>query len=142
METHWTHHIRTLVNWVNLSTLSGLLIAVIGRAQIHQGPQGLIFAENYRFEFPYASAFTVGNVVITARTIEQFEKRLPKGLVHEAKHSTQYAWLGPLFLPFYVIAMGVSWVRTRDRASWNPFEIHAGLEDGGYKKNSTRKTQV
>ena len=130
----WRHRVRMVVNWINLSTVLGLVVAKVGRSQITRGPQGLYLAEEYRFKFPIAGAFTIGNVIITARNFTWFEKMLPSGLVHEAKHSTQWAWLGPLFLPLYIIAMGVSWVRTRDRASWNPFEILAGLEDGGYRR--------
>ncbi|MCL1922669.1 MAG: hypothetical protein FWG15_02160 [Propionibacteriaceae bacterium] len=134
LPTRWYHYVRAAINWINLSTLFGLFIAYLGRAKVTKGPQQLILADGYRFSFPIASAFTVGNVIITASTFTRFTSRLPQGLAHEARHSTQWAITGPLFLPLYILAMGISWLRTRDRAAWNPFEVLAGLEDGGYKR--------
>ncbi|MCL1907128.1 MAG: hypothetical protein FWG08_04345 [Propionibacteriaceae bacterium] len=134
LETRKIHYVRLVVNWINLSTPFGLLISVIGRAKLSKGPQGLILADGYKFSFPIASAFTVGNVIITASNFTRFTARLPQGLVHEARHSTQWAFFGPLFLPLYTLSMGISWLWSRDRAALNLFEMHAGLDDGGYKR--------
>ena len=42
-------------------------------------------------------------------------------------------WLGPVgFLPAYLLASAWSWLRCRDFALRNAFEVRAGLVDGGY----------
>jgi hypothetical protein len=63
----------------------------------------------------------------------------PDLLVHEERHSRQYArFLGLPYLPLYVLAMGWSVVRTGDRASANAFERGAGLRAGGYVERPVR----
>ena len=58
---------------------------------------------------------------------------------HEARHTAQYAWCGgPLMLPFYFAAAGVSWLLSGDFGAWNPFERLAGLTDGGYRDRPLR----
>src|SRR3954447_25776516 len=57
--------VRLIGNLVNLSTPLGLLVALVGRAEIHRGPRGLFLAEHYRLTFPVAGAFTIGNVITT-----------------------------------------------------------------------------
>lgn len=131
--TGW-QRIRVVGNVLNLSTPAGLVIARLGGCSLRRGPFGLVLAENYRFEFPIAGAFTVGDVVITAHSFAELERRLPRLLEHEERHSWQY--LGCLGLPYlipYTLAMGWSLVRTGDRAAQNVFERHAGLEAGGYR---------
>ena len=125
--------VRAAGNLVNLSTLAGLLVARLGGCTRLRGPHGLTLAEGYRFRFPVASAFTIGDVVITAYTFAALQQRMPRLLEHEERHSWQYFWcLGlPFFLP-YTAAMGWSMLRTGDRAARNLFERHAGLADGGY----------
>ncbi len=125
---------RALGNWVNLSTPLGLLVARVGGARIRRGPHRLWLAEGYRWGFPVASAFTVGSVVLTARAFEDLSAANPRLLDHEERHADQ--WLGCLglpFLPAYLVAMGWSWIRTRDRAAANVFEVRAGLAAGGYR---------
>ena len=39
-----------------------------GGATIKRGPRGLFLGEGYRFGFPVAGAFTVGNVITTSST--------------------------------------------------------------------------
>lgn len=125
--------LRVIGNWLNLTTPLGLGMARIGRAEIFPGPRGLVLAERYRLPFPVAGAFTVGDVVITGSTFAVLQRRLPRLLEHEERHSWQYLWcLGlPYFLP-YTLAMCWSVLRTGDRAARNVFERHAGLRDGGY----------
>lgn len=132
--------IRAVANTVNLSTPVGLAIAAAGRARFRRGPDGLVFAENYRLPFPIAGAFTVGNVVIVPRrTMAELAERHPDVVEHEDAHAWQYSYcLGLPFLGAYTAAMGWSWVRTGDRASANFFERQADLTKGGYSELPTR----
>lgn len=135
--------VRVLGNAVNLTTPLGLVVAGLGRARLRQGPRGLVLGEEYRLPFPVAGAFTVGNVIITPRTFAALLQRYPELLSHEEKHSWQYLYcLGLPFLIAYPVAMGWSMVRTGDRAAGNIFEIHAGLESGGYHRYATRPVSV
>ncbi|MDO5499577.1 MAG: hypothetical protein Q4F67_07855 [Propionibacteriaceae bacterium] len=117
-------------NVCNLSTPAGLAIAAIARCRLRLGPRGLILAEGYRPRFPFASAFTVGNVILIRGTLGDCTRDL---LDHEEAHSWQYLATGPLFLPLYAAALGWSWLRSGDRAAYNIFERHAGLARGGYR---------
>jgi hypothetical protein len=120
------------LNWANLSTPLGLLVARTGRASVGRGPRGLIVASGYRRRFPAASAFTVGNVVLTRHRPGWLLQR-PRLVAHEERHTWQYAAvLGLPLLPLYTVAAGASWLLARDFASYNPFERLAGLADGGY----------
>ncbi|MFI6788570.1 hypothetical protein ACIBG4_14700 [Nonomuraea sp. NPDC050383] len=122
------YRFRRVANYVNLSTPLGLLISVIGGASRQPGPNGLILAHGYRYRFPIAGAFTVGNVVLTRRP--ELDERL---VLHEGRHATQWAWCAGLpMLPLYVVSMLVSVVVCGHQASYNVFERLAGLDDGGY----------
>jgi hypothetical protein len=131
----WWIIFRRIVNVLNLSTPAGLVLARLGRARLASGPHGVIIAHGYRSPVPAprASAVTVGDVVLLRLTPEQLAAR-PRLLDHEARHSAQRAWfLGPVgFLPAYLAASAWSWCRCRDFALRNPFEVRAGLVDGGY----------
>jgi hypothetical protein len=125
--------VRQVVNLVNLSTPLGVLLAVAGRTRLERGPDGLLLARGFRLRLGTAPAFTVGNVVLVRIDDEALARR-PRLLVHEARHATQYAWcVGPVLLPLYAVAAAWSWLRCRDFASYNAFERHAGLADGGYR---------
>lgn len=127
---------KVLCNAWNLSTLAGFVIAWMGRAHIRSGPAGLWLAEGYRWGFPIASAFTVGNVLITSSDFD----RLGAGVLqHETVHSWQYMRWGWLFGPAYLLAMAWSWITTGDRAARNHFETAAGLADGGYREVGLRE---
>lgn len=129
--------IRVAGNLLNLSTVAGLALAHIGGCTLRRGPYGLMLAEGYRLGFPAARAFTVGDVIITAQTFPALQRRLPRLLEHEERHSWQYLWcLGLPYLLPYTLAMGWSVLRTGDRAARNVFERHAGLQDGGYRDRS------
>jgi hypothetical protein len=119
-----------VANLLNGSTLVGLAIAKAGRAHVSRGPRGLWYAEGYALRFPVAGAFTVGNVILTPRTIVEIGARV---VTHEERHTWQYMLCGTMFMPLYLSAMGWSWVRTGDRAARNVFERSAGLADGGYR---------
>jgi hypothetical protein len=125
--------VRQVVNLVNLSTPLGVLLAVAGRTRLQRGPDGLLLDRGFRLRLGTAPAFTVGNVVLVRIDDEALARR-PRLLVHESRHATQYAWcVGPVLLPLYAVAAGWSWLRCRDFASYNAFERHAGLADGGYR---------
>lgn len=127
------HWLRFGWNAVNLATPVGLLVAVIGRSRLRWGPRALVFAEHYRYDFPKAGAFTMGNVVLTRETMDGLEARHPGILDHEDAHAWQYTWLlGLPFLPVYFLSAGWSWLRAGDPASANFLERHAGLARGGY----------
>ncbi|RJL33422.1 hypothetical protein [Bailinhaonella thermotolerans] len=133
------HRARQVVNYVNLATPLGLLVARLGGARRLRAHDGLLVAHGYRLPIPPAPAFTVGNVIVTRRPAEWLAER-PALLAHEARHATQYAFCaGPvLLLPLYLVAAGVSWAATGDLGAWNPFERLAGLEDGGYARSPAR----
>lgn len=122
--------LRGVGNVCNLSTPTGLLIALLGSCRLRLGPRGLITAEGYRPRFPFASAFTVGNVILIRTRLSD----CPPGLLdHEEAHSWQYLVAGPFFLPLYALASAWSWLRSGDRAAYNFFERQAGLARGGYR---------
>lgn len=120
------------MNVLNLSTPIGVLVARVGGASLRRGPRGLIYAEGYRFRFPIAGAFTIGNVVTTAHSIDSLACVTPDVEKHEDAHAWQWCALGPFFLPAYLLGMGWSLARTRSLALGNPLERHAGLISGGY----------
>jgi hypothetical protein len=130
--------VRQVVNWLNLSTAAGLLMAVIGRASIGRSGRGTFLATNYRWSFPFAAAFTVGNVILTRHDGAWCADR-PRLLQHEDRHCTQYAFcLGPVLCVPYVLFAAVSWVLSGSHASYNPFERLASLVDGGYSQPRLR----
>ena len=125
--------LRQVANWVNLGTPLGLAIAVLGRADLRRGPYGLILAVDFRHRPVRGRAMTIGDVILIGMDDERLAER-PHLLVHEARHSGQYArWLGPvLFFPAYGLASAWSWLLTGNPALRNGFEVAADLEQGGY----------
>ena len=82
-----------------------------------------------RLRLPVRAPFAVGDVVLSRGALRGRAALLR----HEARHAEQWArWGGLPFLPAYGLAALWSWLRTGDRARGNPFEVAAGLEDGGY----------
>lgn len=135
--TGWTR-LRSVANWVNLSTPLGLLVARAGGATVSRGARGTYLAMGYRHGFPVASAFTIGNVVTSRHDVAHFVRR-PRLLLHEDRHCTQYAvLLGVPMLPVYVLFVAVSWVVAGDHWSYNPLERLAGLADGSYPPPRSR----
>ena len=138
--TFWTR-VRTILNWINLSTLLGLGIAKIGGATITRRGRGTYFASDYRYNFPVASAFTVGSVVASKHDLDWLLER-PVLLQHEDRHCTQYAFIfGIVMLPFYFLSVALSYAIAGDHSSYNPFERMANLSDGGYPPPTTRFTR-
>ncbi|MGA8987334.1 hypothetical protein [Aeromicrobium sp.] len=136
-ETGWTRS-RAMLNWINLSTPLGLLVARIGGAATVRHDRGTYLATGYRHGFPGASAFTIGSVIISRHDLAYFEDR-PALLRHEDRHCTQYAFaLGVAMLPMYLVCAGMSYVIAGDHSSYNPFERLANLADGNYPPPATR----
>jgi hypothetical protein len=132
------HHVRRVLNVVNLSTPVGRVVAAVGGARPRRGRDGLLIAHGYRLPVPAAAAFTVGNVVVLRAAITR--GRDPIGSVpvallqHEERHATQYALCGGILMPvLYLGAAGWSWMRAGDHYTRNVFERRAGLADGGYR---------
>lgn len=137
--TRWTR-VRTVVNWLNLSTALGLLIARVGGATIVRRGRGTYLATGYCWSFPVASAFTVGSVIVSKHGPAYFVGR-DRLLQHEDRHCTQYAFvLGVVMLPVYFVCAGVSWLIAGDHSSYNPFERLANLSDGGYPPPRSRRS--
>ncbi|MDQ3157182.1 MAG: hypothetical protein M3Q98_10735 [Actinomycetota bacterium] len=135
--TPWTR-LRTLINWINLSTALGLLIATVGGATIQRRGRGTYIAGGYRWNFPVASAFTVGSV-ITSKHDRDWLRERPVLLRHEDRHCTQYGFcLGIAMLPLYFLGVAVSYAVAGDHSSYNPFERLANLSDGGYPPPTNR----
>ncbi|MEV8374866.1 hypothetical protein AB0P21_19165 [Kribbella sp. NPDC056861] len=123
---------KLVVNVVNLSTPAGVIVGLIGRAKFSRGPRGLFYATGYKLNFPVASAFTIGNLILSKHDREYFDAR-PVLVQHEERHSWQYfCLLGLPMFPLYVLGVVWSWCRTGCPASRNPFERLAGLDDGNY----------
>ena len=123
--------VKLVGNFVNLSTVAGAVVGVLGRASFSRGPRGLFFANGYKLGFPVAGAFTIGNVVLSKHGRAYFDN--PALVRHEERHSWQYFCLiGLPMLPLYVVGVVVSFLLTGDPASRNPFERLADLKEGGY----------
>lgn len=138
--TRWTR-VRTILNWLNLSTPLGLAVARAGGATIVRRGRGTYLATGYRYGFPVASAFTIGSVITSKHDPAYFAAR-PVLLQHEDRHCTQYAFvLGVVMLPVYFFFIGLSWVVAGDHSSYNPFERLAGLADGNYPPATTRRAK-
>ena len=133
--------VKQAVNLLNGSTLLGLGVARLGRADLSRADRGLVLATGYRIAFPKASAFTVGNVILTKHDRDWVGTR-PRLMMHEERHSWQYvACLGLPMIPLYLLAAGYSYLRGGDPGVHNAFERLAGLEDGGYPLLSKRERQ-
>lgn len=136
--------VRSVVNWLNLTTPAGLLATGLADGPARRSRDGLWISHGYRPAFPAARAFTLGSVILLRDPLPGpgldpvggVPRRL---LAHEERHATQYALCGGLLMPLgYAVAAGWSWLATGDPASRNPFERGAGLADGGYQEQPLR----
>ncbi len=138
------HRLRSVANWINLSTPIGLVLARSAADGSRRTRSGLWLAHGYRLPVPAARAFTVGSVVLLRESLPRAGVdpvgSVPRPLLdHEERHVTQYALLGGVLMPvLYLGASGWSWLRTGDFASRNVFEQRAGLVDGGYREQPLR----
>jgi hypothetical protein len=132
------YRLRLAANVINGSTLAGVMVATIGRAELRPAGDGLLAGSGYRLPVPAAAAFCLGNVMVTRLSHDAFTAN-PRLFAHEARHATQYACCAGLaMLPLYGIAAAVSWALTGDFGSRNVFERRAGLADGGYAEKDLR----
>lgn len=133
--TPWWAKVRQVANWVNGSTLAGVVLARWAGVPLAPGPRGVLVAFNYPriFPAPHAGAVSVGNVVLCRHSPADLP-RIGRLLKHEEVHSTQWAVLwGPVgFIPTYFGMCLWSWLRCRNFYFKNPLEQWAGLTDGGY----------
>ena len=121
---------------MNGSTLAGLVVAILGGAEIARSVDGLFTGTGYRLPVPPAPAFCLGNVIVTRG--DGIDPTSPV-FRHEARHATQFACCGGVvMIPLYLAAAGVSWVLTGDFGARNVFERRAGLADGGYTDKPLR----
>jgi hypothetical protein len=132
------YRLRLAANVLNGSTIAGVVVARLGRARLSRAGDGLLLGSGYRLPVPPATAFCVGNVLVTRLSRDAFTAS-PRLFAHEARHATQYACCAGLaMLPLYGIAAAVSWALTGDFGSRNVFERRAGLADGGYAEEDLR----
>ncbi|HET7326774.1 MAG TPA: hypothetical protein VFJ14_05740 [Nocardioidaceae bacterium] len=123
---------RQVANWANLSTPVGLLVARLGGGSVVRAPRGIWVATHVRSPLLRAHALTLGSVVLTPHSADWLQQR-PRLQAHEERHAWQYVvCFGLPMLPMYAVAAGVSWVWCRNPGTRNPFELLAGLADGGY----------
>jgi hypothetical protein len=85
-----------------------------------------------------APATTFGGVINTSLSYNDFlQANDCRLLAHETKHTDQWAIFGPGFAALDAVAAGGDWVGSKifgwDPGTHNPFEIWAGLKDGGYR---------
>ncbi|MCA9186817.1 MAG: hypothetical protein KDA99_14420 [Planctomycetales bacterium] len=67
-----------------------------------------------------ASAITLGHTVLALD-----QASLDRTRQHERVHVAQYERWGPLFVPAYLLASALLWLRGRDPYWENPFEVEA-----------------
>lgn len=130
---------RARLNRLNGTTLLGAALARAAGCRRSSGPLGTSVAARYHWPIPNATCFVIGDVIFCRRTAEWLhEPTQQRMLAHELRHTTQYAWLGPTFLPLYFASCGWSYLLTGDRAARNPLERQANLADGGYRPHPLR----
>lgn len=82
-----------------------------------------------------ANATTFGGVVNTPLSYDDFKANC-RLLAHEVKHTDQWAIFGPSFAVLDYNAQIIGWAQSKifggKPAFYNPFEVWAGLKDGGY----------
>ena len=135
-QTGW-QWFRLVGNVLNLTTPSGLVVALIGDAKIRRGPRGLFLCEGYRLKFP-AGAFTIGNVITTGSTWEQQLRQYPELLRHEEQHSWQYLTASACRTTRRTSPVWPGPCCGRATAPPGTFERQAGLAIGGYRELPTR----
>jgi hypothetical protein len=109
--------------WASPNSLLGLLLALGGRRwHIERGVLEVTGAWLPRLLGPRVEAITLGHVVLArhAGAMAQWRE-------HERRHVRQYEWLGPLFLPTYLLLALYTALRGRRPYRDHPLERQAGL---------------
>lgn len=112
--------------WAAPASLVGLLFApFFARRRV---VDGVLICDGARWPRRLGwrySAITFGHVVLS------LEPPSAELLAHELVHVRQYERLGPLFLPAYVMASGLAWLRGGRAYADNPFERAARSDAHG-----------
>ena len=135
--------LRRALNWINLSTACGFLLAKLSHSDRRPTPDGHYLATSYHWPVPVAGAFTIGDVIFTrsahSTNSDPYSPLDAHVWSHELMHSNQYAWcLGLPFIPLYFSACAYSYLMSGDIWSYNIFETRANLDAGGYVKSQRR----
>lgn len=136
---------RHVVNTLTGINLFGWLVGVFlrGRPQWDSRYGLLVFVEcRLPLRDLWASgppaAVTFGDVVLVLTTNPQWcsVQGIPESIMrHEAAHSRQYMFtLGLPYFPLYWVCCLYSYIRSGNYWAFNPFEVRAGLANGGYRE--------
>ncbi len=126
-------------NRLNGTTAAGLLLAKMTGCRRSRGPLDTIIAAGYPLRVPAATCFVIGDVIFCRESAAWLLSPPQRPvLVHELRHTYQYATWGPLFWPLYFGSSAWSYLLTGDFGARNTFERKAGLEDGGYSEAVVR----
>ncbi len=124
---------RAQRNRLNGTTYAGLALAAATGCSRTNGPLGTIVATNYPLSVPSAACFVIGDVIFCRHDATWLFAPERRGvLVHELRHTYQYARWGPLFWPLYFAGSAWSYALTGNFGVRNAFERGAGLTEGGY----------
>lgn len=120
--------------WVLPNSVVGLLALMVCRlggaeARVHSGVlevcgpgiERLLGVMPVRFKI---AAITLGHVVLGRDAV-----CLERTRAHERVHVEQFQRWGPLFLPLYVLASGIAWIKGGDFYRDNVFEREAYARD-------------
>jgi len=132
------HLVRLFINTLTGINIFGVAVGVLSRGRPTWDARfGLIVFMQCKIPWPPAAAMTFGDVVVVRAARWQTLEEVPLALMqHEAAHSRQYPFvLGFPYLPLYWLCCAYSYLRCRDYWSFNPFEVKAGLAEGGYLKS-------
>jgi hypothetical protein len=128
---------RARRNRFNGTTVCGRALARLTRCRCRPGPLGTTIAAGYPLRVPAAAYFVIGDVVFCHGSAQALIVR-PQLLIHELRHTYQYASWGPLFFPLYFASSAWSYLLTGNFGARNRFEVGAGLADGGYRDAPVR----
>lgn len=135
------HIVRHILNTLTGINLFGLIVGVLSRGRPVWDPRfGLIVFLGCRIGWPKSAAMTFGDIVVVRAQYWQSLEQIPFSLMeHEAAHARQYQFtLGLPYFPLYWVCCAYSWLKAGDYWSFNPFEVKAGLQKGGYLKNPSK----
>jgi hypothetical protein len=103
----------------------GTVSLVQGVLEVHGGLVTYLLTYGLPWVRGGAAAMTLGHVVLGRN-----KYTLDRSRRHERVHVRQFERWGPLFIPLYLGASFVAWLRGRDPYLDNPFEREAFEKDG------------